>query len=194
MTIKIGRDVENRITVSFPYNPDYIAKIKTMQGYRWHPEEKYWSLPLDNDILDRLASLFEDERLEIDPFLQSLREKAKPMRDFEDLRRDLVSRKYSPKTIKTYIYYNEELLRFAKKSHMDVVDEDIKNYLFYLADEKDSSASTLNIAINALKFYYGGILKKKFSYEIKKPKKNQKKQKNNNYFSEVVPLISKGKL
>jgi hypothetical protein len=39
MTIKISRDVENRITVSFPYNPDYIAKIKTMQGYRWHPEE-----------------------------------------------------------------------------------------------------------------------------------------------------------
>ena len=34
MTIKISRDVENRITVSFPYNPDYIAKIKTMQGYR----------------------------------------------------------------------------------------------------------------------------------------------------------------
>lgn len=71
---------------------------------------------MDNDILDRLASLFEDERLEIDPFLQILREKAKPMRDFEDLRRDLVSRKYSPKTIKTYIYYNEELLRFAKKN------------------------------------------------------------------------------
>ena len=126
MTIKISRDVENRITVSFPYNPDYIAKIKTMQGYRWHPEEKYWSLPLDNGILDRFASLFEDERLEIDHFLQTLREKAKPMRDFEDLKRDLVSRKYSPKTIKAYTYYNEDLLMFAKKSPVDVVDEDIK--------------------------------------------------------------------
>lgn len=118
MTIKISRNVENRITVSFPYNPDYIAKIKTIQGYRWHPEEKYWSLPLDNDILDRLASLFEDERLEIDPFLQTLREKAKPMRDFEDLRRDLVSRKYSPKTIKTYKHlvnntYHENFTQFV---------------------------------------------------------------------------------
>jgi hypothetical protein len=35
MTIEIGRDVENRITVSFSYNPDYIAKIKIMPGYRW---------------------------------------------------------------------------------------------------------------------------------------------------------------
>lgn len=33
MTIKISRDVEKRITISFPYNHDYIAKIKTMQGY-----------------------------------------------------------------------------------------------------------------------------------------------------------------
>ena len=39
MTIKIGRDVENRIIVSFPYNPYNIVKIKTIEGYRWHPEE-----------------------------------------------------------------------------------------------------------------------------------------------------------
>ena len=56
---------------------------------------------------------------------------------------------------------------------MDVVDEDIKNYLFYLVDVKESSASTLNIAINALKFYYGGILNKNFAYEIKRTKKDR---------------------
>jgi site-specific recombinase XerD len=130
--IKISRDTAGRITVSFLYNPSYIAKIKSIKSYRWHPEEKYWSLPSDNGILD------------------------------------------SPKTIKAYIYYNEDFLRFAKKSPADVANEDIKNYLFYLADEKDSSASTLNIAINALKFYYGGILKKNFACEIKRPKKDKK--------------------
>jgi hypothetical protein len=62
--INIGRGAANRITVSFPYNPDYIGKIKTMQGYRWHPEEKCWSIPSDNDILDRLASLFEGASLD----------------------------------------------------------------------------------------------------------------------------------
>jgi hypothetical protein len=39
--IKIGRGAANRITVSFPYNPERIAKIKSIKGYRWHPEEKY---------------------------------------------------------------------------------------------------------------------------------------------------------
>ena len=37
--IKIGMGDANRITVSFPYNPDYIAKIKTIESCKWHPEE-----------------------------------------------------------------------------------------------------------------------------------------------------------
>jgi len=32
----------------------------------------------------------------------------------------------------------------------------------------------LNIAINALKFYYGTVLKREFVYEIKRPKKDKK--------------------
>ena len=35
-------------------------------------------------------------------------------------------------------------------------------------------ASTLNSVINALKFYYGTVLKKKFIYEVKKPRKDKK--------------------
>jgi len=157
--IKIGRDAVNRITVSFPYNPDYIAKIKTIEGHGWHPEEKYWSIPSDSGVLDRLAFLFEGERVDIDPSLQTRVDRA-TSKNCEDLRRELVSRKYSPKTIKAYVHYNENLLRFAKKSPAGIATEDIKNYLFYLAGEKESSASPLNIAMNALTFYYGGILKK----------------------------------
>lgn len=48
-------------------------------------------------------------------------------------------------------HFNEDLLRLTKKSPTDIVNEYIKNYFFYLADEKDSSASALNIAINPLK-------------------------------------------
>ena len=68
MTIKIGKDAANRMTGSFQYNPDYISKIKSIKGYRWHPEEKYWSLPSDSGIMDRLVSLFEGKKLDIDPF------------------------------------------------------------------------------------------------------------------------------
>ncbi|MCG2757458.1 MAG: tyrosine-type recombinase/integrase, partial [Desulfobacteraceae bacterium] len=46
--------------------------------------------------------------------------------------------------------------------------------LTILSEEKQSATSTLNQAINALKFYYGTMLKKKFLYEIKRPRKDKK--------------------
>ncbi len=94
--------------------------------------------------------------------------------NFEDLRRELVSRKYSYKTVKRYIYYNRDFLSFIKKETADVRESDIKDYLVYLAEEKESATATLNQAINALKFYYGTMLKKKFLYEIKRPRKDKK--------------------
>jgi len=56
----------------------------------------------------------------------------------------------------------------------DVSNEDIRDYLYYLANDKEASTSTLNTAINALKFYYGEVLKRRFVYEIKRPKKDKK--------------------
>lgn len=46
--------------------------------------------------------------------------------------------------------------------------------MYYLTEKKNSLASTLNTVINALKFYYGEVLKKRFAYEIKRPKKDKK--------------------
>ena len=42
-------------------------------------------------------------------------------------------------------------------------NSDVKDYLFHLVEEKEVSTSTLNTAINALKFYYGEVLKKRFA-------------------------------
>jgi site-specific recombinase XerD len=94
--------------------------------------------------------------------------------DFDDLKRELLSRKYSYKTVKGYLYYNRNFLSFVKKEPADVRESDIKDYLLYLAEEKQSATSTLNQAINALKFHYGTMLRKKFLYEIKRPRKDKK--------------------
>jgi site-specific recombinase XerD len=53
-------------------------------------------------------------------------------------------------------------------------NEDIRDYLYHLANDKGVSTSTLNTAINALKFYYGEVLKRRFVYEIKRLKKDKK--------------------
>jgi len=92
------------------------------------------------------------------------------------LAQELRIRNFSKKTIKAYLYYNKELLRFASyKSPKEITSQDLKNYLDFLFSGGKSS-STVNLAINALKFYYGGIMKRKFfvsDFAIKRPKKDK---------------------
>jgi len=124
--------------------------------------------------------LFEGEEIHLDPALQvektpsPLVGEGKGEGSFEELRRELLSRKYSYKTVKAYIYFNRDFLHFSGKNSTNITKEDIKNYLYHLAEEKRFAASTLNQAINALKFYYGTMPKKEFVYEIKRPHKDRK--------------------
>lgn len=90
---------------------------------------------------------------------------------FDSLERELRIRNYSQKTIKSYVHYNEELLRFCEKDPREVATEDIKNYLDFLAQK--SSASTVSVAYNAIHFYYSEIWKRSFFLHISQPKKNK---------------------
>ena len=90
-----------------------------------------------------------------------------------NLERELKIRGFSHKTIKSYLYYNKKFLNYVRKSPKEITNEDIKRYLEYLANKRVSNA-TLNLAINALKFYYTQILKRKFFFDIKHPKKEKR--------------------
>jgi len=175
-SVTIGKNIQQgEIVVSFSYDPEFVTKVKAIEGHRCHPEEKHWSFPCADEILEKILKIFEGEEVHLDPALTppsplNLRGELA----FEDLRRELFSRKYSSKTVKAYLYYNRDLLNFLDKKPLDVNDNDIKDYLLHLAEEKQSATSTLNQAINALKFYYGTILKKKFVYEVKRPRKDKK--------------------
>ena len=190
--IQISNDPSGRIIVSFPYDPLLVVKVKTIDGRRWHPVEKHWSFPDTNGTLEKILKVFEGEEIHIDPALQAQKpstsviartgatKQSHPSPDallkheFEDLRRELLSRKYSYKTVKGYIYYNRDFLNFTDKEPSDVNDDHVKDYLLYLAEEKESATATINQAINALKFYYGAMLKRKFVYEVKRPRKDKK--------------------
>lgn len=46
------------------------------------------------------------------------------LHNFEDLRRELVSRKYSYKPVKGYIYYNRDFLNFVSKKPSEINDSE----------------------------------------------------------------------
>lgn len=160
--VKIEFKENNKVIISVPYNQELIRKIKTISGRRWNPNEKYWKVPYDENLISSLLVFF-GENISIDPHFYLI-----------PLQKELSIRKYSRRTIKSYIRYNRDFLLFANNNPEEIENEDIKKYLYYMVEKKNISASTLNIIINALRFYYGEILKRKFIYEIKRPRKDRK--------------------
>jgi site-specific recombinase XerD len=88
-----------------------------------------------------------------------------------NLEQELRIRGFSPRTIESYLLYNKLFLQFSEKSPKEVTNDDIRQYLISLKD-KDCANSTLNVALNALKFYYREVLKRKFFFDIKGAKKS----------------------
>ena len=98
---------------------------------------------------------------------------------------------YSDKTIKTYLHYNSELLRFANKFSDEINIQDIKDYLDFLF-RQGRSPVTVNQAISALKFYYTKIMSRNFFDGINKVirPKNSKKLPTVLSKEEIIKIIS----
>jgi hypothetical protein len=75
------------------------------------------------------------------------------------LKTELNSRKYSHKTIQTYLHYNKDLCQKTRKRPESITPNDIKQYLNFL-ESSNSAASSMNLAISALKFFYAHLVKK----------------------------------
>lgn len=93
--------------------------------------------------------------------------------DLANLEKMMKLRYFSQRTIKSYLYYNRELLKFTGKSPSIITNADIKEYLGDLV-KTGISASTLNVAINALKLYYRGLMKRRFFTDIKAVHRDKK--------------------
>ena len=101
--IQVSNDPSGRITVSFPYDPLLVEKVKSIDGRRWHPTEKHWSFPKLDGTLEKILKVFGDENVQMDPALKTASSRTKdtpsPLAgegrgegyNFEDLRRELVS-------------------------------------------------------------------------------------------------------
>jgi site-specific recombinase XerD len=90
------------------------------------------------------------------------------------LESELRARKYSPRTIKIYLYYNRSFCRGMQKRPEEIRGEDIKNYLSYLDKTRDLSASSMNLVISALKFFYHNVMKRDGVADRRRPRQDKK--------------------
>jgi site-specific recombinase XerD len=92
----------------------------------------------------------------------------------EQLETELRARKYSPRTIKSYLHYNRAFCGFARKTPEDVTDGDVKLYMAHLDRTFKFSASTMNMAISALKFFYHKVMRTDTVKEPHRPRSDKK--------------------
>jgi len=76
----------------------------------------------------------------------------------EQIRQELRLRNYSFKTIKAYLGCLREYFDFKKFNLEKIDEENIKQFLLSKQD-KNYSSQTVNLYLNAIKFFYRKILK-----------------------------------
>lgn len=80
---------------------------------------------------------------------------------------------YSPKTIKSYLFYIKDFLLFAKQNEITEKNEAIKCFLSSRL-EKGNSSQTINLALNAIKFFYREVIKSQDKIDLKFAKTSNK--------------------
>ncbi len=166
----------DRIGIKFPYNKNYIDEVKKISGYRWHPKEKYWSVPLVKDNLEQIKNVFRGNRITIAPELNNLLVSQSFQEDLNQLQQTMRLKNYSNKTIKSYISCLRSFAEYIKpKNPREVEEEDIRKYLIYLINEENYAASSVNQVFNALRFLYVELYDKPFVIgKLPRPQKEKK--------------------
>jgi hypothetical protein len=68
--IRIRPGKAGRPIVALSYNPDRVARLKTIAGHRWHPAGQYWTVPHTDRALTHLLTLFAGEPVKVEPPLR----------------------------------------------------------------------------------------------------------------------------
>lgn len=81
------------------------------------------------------------------------------------LKKEGLRRNLSPRTIETYCYCVEKFLRICRKKLNTITKADVENHVKHMI-KWNKSPNTINVQINALKFFFEKVLKKKLTINV----------------------------
>lgn len=166
------------IKVDFDFDKDLIALVKVQKGIRWSQTLRSWYFPKKEFRLNTFyhalkGSVFIDySSLKTYDTPQYKKKSAKKTTHGLQVpklyKEQLVLKRYSQNTVKTYCSCFLKFKRYFKGKDIDSLSkEEIKSFLLHLIQEKKVSPSTQNQYINAIKFYYEKVLKQPRMRRIK---------------------------
>jgi integrase/recombinase XerD len=158
---------EKKIILNFPFARGHIEKMKTLPLYFWDREKKHWTFPYTPAIKSEIEQYFEKFGYEINcKFIKLKNAEKKEKKNYSNERKlpkeyldKLTLKRYSANTQRTYITAFSDYINYFKTKPLDeITDEEKKDYMLYLVEKRQISASFQNQIINAIKFYYEKVL------------------------------------
>ena len=159
------------------YSPDRIAKIKGVNGRRWHVEGRYWTVPRTDEAVSHLLTLFAGETVDVETSLRvatgqnpghtsEVHTEIASSQALPNQVRQAIRRKhYSHKTEEAYVGWIKRFVFFHHKRHpAEMAEQELGQYLSHLATRSHVSASTQNQSLNAVLFLYREVLGKEIGY------------------------------
>jgi integrase/recombinase XerD len=94
--------------------------------------------------------------------------------DFDSkIKKECKRRRFSPRTIKTYLYCIHRFLNWSKKDLRYISKKDVRLFLEYLS-EKNLAGNTMNTYHMAIRFLFENVLEKRMWIDIKYSKTPRK--------------------
>lgn len=188
--IKLYHAIVNQqkvIRIDLPVHIEAIAqRAKTLKGRKWDKEGQFLYVPNKKEQLKDIFSKFKGLAwVDVKAFFAKkeqpfTKKRSQLLSKFDDcvteLEERLMLKGYSPQTIKSYKSAFRAFLSFYPEKHpKDIEKKAIEAYMLYCIKELNYSASSQNLIINAIKFYYEKVLKlPKSYYELDRPNKPKK--------------------
>lgn len=141
------------IIIDLGHDPATFHRLKREFGAKWNYQQKRIEIININDHWQNLCRHFPQAK------------KYDLIQYEEYMKKEMKMRHYSPQTIAAYTYYMMELMTHHKKIPADIHIQDMKDYLIYLHDIKDS-LSTVKTAVYAFKFYFRHIMQSPIVLDI----------------------------
>jgi len=193
--IRTQTDSSGNLLIYLPPKTGYNIKIKAIVGYRWHPTQKCWHIPLKTNTLTILRKLFPNDRVLVDakPHSESIAPapsvspettfSQQPKRLQPDpfhhvlqaTQKHLRIKRYQPDTRKGYLRHIKRFLTFMDKPPEQISPEEIHDYFLHLIENENLSFSNHNQIVSAVRFLYWQVLNQPLPQTaIPRPRKEHK--------------------
>lgn len=169
-TLKITK-IENFLHIqTIGFISDFRQKLQEITLSDWNSNLKRWVIEYRPEYLEQLNKSFnlivQEEPIEIQRYTED---------HFVNYRQQLVLKRYSLNTIKTYTSAFVHFLQYhANKDIRTLDDQDIRNYFLYHIQSSKWSEAYQNTVINAIKFYYEKVLLQTKKFIDIRPRRTKK--------------------